>query len=62
MAMYSFLDNYYQLTKSDDVGGLLGSMSLLNDGRSADPAIQEEWEEAIVKSLKNEVNVKLELK
>jgi len=61
-AMYSFLDNYYQLTKSDDVGGLLGSMSLLSDGSSADPAIKEEWEEAVEKALKQEVNANLEFK
>jgi hypothetical protein len=37
--MYSFLESYYQLTGSDEIGGLRGSMSLLVDGATADPAI-----------------------
>lgn len=31
-AMYEFLVGYYERTKSDDVGALLGGMSLLADG------------------------------
>src|SRR3982751_1764260 len=46
-AMYYFLDQLYQSTKSDDIGGLLGSMSLLPDGEPADSAITQEWEEAV---------------
>jgi len=45
-AMYHFLDQYYQQTKSDDVGALLGSMSLLN-GEPVDSAISGDWEDAI---------------
>lgn len=62
LAMYAFLDEYYQATKSDDVGGLLGSMSLLSDGCSADPAIQQEWEEAIQKVMDGSVNALLSFK
>ena len=32
LAMYSFLSDYYDTTNSDEIGGLLGSMSLLEDG------------------------------
>ncbi|WP_428659121.1 hypothetical protein [Reyranella sp.] len=46
-AMYHFLDQYYQGTKSDDVGALLGAMSLLADGEPADPAINSDWEDAV---------------
>ena len=46
-AMFHFLDKIYQRTKSDDLGGLLGSMSLLSDGGTADPAIAREWNEAV---------------
>lgn len=45
-AMYYFLDQFYQRTQSDDVGGLLGSMSLVA-GEPADSAIGGDWEEAI---------------
>ncbi|GAA3933395.1 hypothetical protein [Litoribacillus peritrichatus] len=61
LAMYSFLDEYYQLTKSDDVGGLLGSMSILSDGHVADPAIQEDWDEAIEKVISGKVNAELQI-
>lgn len=45
-AMFYFLNQFYQHTKSDDVGGLLGAMSLVQ-GTPADPTIAEEWEEAV---------------
>ena len=57
--MFSFLENYYELTKSDDIGSLLASMSLLQDGGSADPAIWREWLEAIEKTKKGKVDVEL---
>ena len=50
-AMKVFLDEYYKLTKSDDVGGLLGDMQLLQDGATADPATWGEWEESVEKVL-----------
>lgn len=46
-AMFHFLERFYDVTKSDDVGGLLGSMSLLEDGLTADPAIIDEWRESV---------------
>jgi hypothetical protein len=45
-AMAIFLDEYYWLTKSDDLGGLLGAMSfdIFGDGtQTADPAIWDDW-------------------
>ncbi|USD23098.1 hypothetical protein MJO52_08175 [Microbulbifer variabilis] len=62
LAMYAFLDEYYQATKSEDVGGLLGSISLLSDGGSADPVVQNEWEEAIQKVMDGSVNAQLSIK
>jgi hypothetical protein len=50
-AMYFYLENLYELTKSDDLGGFLGSMSLLQDGKPADAAVWQDWEEAIQKAL-----------
>jgi hypothetical protein len=48
-AMVRFLERYYTLTNSEDVGALLGSMSMdvFQDGKSADPAIWEDWLRAI---------------
>ena len=61
LAMYAFTDNYYQLTQDDEIGDLLGSMSLLPDGETADPAIQSEWKEAVNKVLEGKVNANLNL-
>jgi hypothetical protein len=46
-AMIYFLEKYYELTNSSDVGALLGSMQLLEDGASADPALWSDWLGAI---------------
>jgi len=50
------------MTKSDDIGSLLGSMSLLEDGRTADPAIESDWLKAVEKALEGEVNAGLVLR
>lgn len=62
LAMYQFLDSYYQATQSDDVGGLLGSLSLLQDGSSADPAMWQDWLEAVkvASNKKVDANLKIE--
>ncbi|WP_154381942.1 hypothetical protein [Duganella guangzhouensis] len=46
-AMFRFLEKYYELTGSDDVGALLGSMGHLSDGRPADAAMLGEWHACI---------------
>ncbi len=51
--MYNFLEEYYLRTKSDDIGSLLGDISLLNNGSSADPAMQKDWNKAYEKALNN---------
>lgn len=61
LAMYSFLDAHYQRSKADDVGALLGSMSLLRDGAPADPAIASDWRAAVDAALSGSVDAKMEL-
>ncbi len=46
-AMYYFLEQIYENTKSDAIGGLLGDMSLLADGTPADSSIVNDWNNAI---------------
>jgi hypothetical protein len=46
-AMLLFLERYYEMTNSDELGALLGSMNLLEDGKPADGAIWDEWMQAI---------------
>ncbi|MBK7519238.1 MAG: hypothetical protein IPI75_03645 [Gammaproteobacteria bacterium] len=62
LAMYAFLENYYSLTNSDDVGGLLSGLSLLSDGESADPASKSDWDEAVQKAISGKVNARLQFK
>lgn len=42
-AMFLYLENLYHLTNSDDLGGFLGSMVMLPDGKPIDPAVWEDW-------------------
>lgn len=61
-AMFAFLEHRYRLTESDDLGTLLGSMSLLPDGGTADPAIWEDWLNAIREAESQSVKMDMELK
>jgi len=61
-AMFAFLEHRYKLTQSDDLGALLGSMSLLPNGGTADPAIWQDWCNAIKEAISNGVRLNLELK
>lgn len=61
-AMFAFFEHRYRLTASDDLEAPLGSMSLLPGGRTADPAIWEDWLNAIKEAESRNVNVNTELK
>ncbi|MBG9389876.1 hypothetical protein I5803_17730 [Caenimonas sp. DR4.4] len=45
--MFAFLEAHYQRTKSDDIGALLGDLTLLPGGTSADPAAIVDWQHAL---------------
>ena len=60
LAMYSFLKDHYQRTKSDEIGSLLSSMSLMRDGLPMDQACWSEWEQAIEKAVEGSVDANLE--
>jgi len=54
-AMIKFLDKYYKLTKSDDVGSLLGGMMFIGNSENmntADPAAWNDWLESIEETKK----------
>lgn len=61
LAMYSFLETEYALSKSDEIGGLLGSMSLLADGYPADPAVLNQWKQAVASAVAGKVSAGLSL-
>lgn len=48
-AMYAYLEQLYHSTKSDELGSLLGSMSVIADGETVDPAVWKDWLKAVEK-------------
>src|SRR6266446_1292448 len=48
-AMVDYLEKYYEKTKSDDIGLLVGDMMLFDDGISADPASLDDWNQSVCK-------------
>jgi len=48
-AMFRFLEKYYALTNAEEIGTLLGSMNMaiFQDEKPADPAMWDDWMEAI---------------
>ncbi len=53
MAMFFYLEELYNKTKSDDLAGFLGSMVLLKDGKPVDSAVWADWKKAIEKAKKS---------
>lgn len=51
-AMFHFLKQLYERTKSDDLAGFLGDMSMLENGSTADPAMLHDWERAVEYALR----------
>lgn len=45
--MVLFLEAFYERTQSDDVGGLLSDLILLEDGTTADPAAWKDWMDCV---------------
>lgn len=50
-AMLLFLEDYYQRTGADDIGALLGDLTLNSSGESLDPATLDDWRDAVGKVL-----------
>ncbi|MEZ0225894.1 MAG: hypothetical protein ACAH83_15170 [Alphaproteobacteria bacterium] len=55
-AMFYFLDRLWSTASAEDtrdvLGGMLGGMSLLRDGGTADPAVRHDWDRAVDYALK----------
>ncbi|MEM8849090.1 MAG: hypothetical protein AAGE03_03550 [Pseudomonadota bacterium] len=61
-AMFAYLSKWYDTTGSDEIGALLGSMSLVeDDDRPADPAIWSDWLECVAAAKSGKVDASLQL-
>lgn len=60
-AMYRFLEHEYEMTGSDEIGGMLGSMSLLEDGGTADPAVWSGWIQSVEKVVAGDDDINLHI-
>ena len=61
LAMFSYLEELYLRTSSDDIGAILGQLALLPDGKSADPAAMIDFERAIARVKTGQINGFMEL-
>ena len=60
-AMFEVLKSRYKQTRSDELGGMLGEMSLLPDGSTADPAIWGDWLKCVEAAKGGKVDLQLHL-
>jgi hypothetical protein len=56
LSMYFFLENIYDLTKSEDIAILLGNLQLDEDDVPFDSAYWEDWLNSIHKVKSNVIN------
>jgi hypothetical protein len=61
LAMFAFLQQQYVLSRGDEIGALLGSMALLPDGRPADQALAQDWDQAVARACSGVVDATLRL-
>ena len=61
LAMFDYFRVLYLRTHSDEIGALLGDMSLLSDGGTADPAAWGDWMLSVQRAIDNEVDAELKL-
>ena len=60
-AMYLFLCELYRKAGYDQLAGILGDMSLLDDGTTADPAYWQDWLRMVEKSKQQNPDIGLHL-
>ncbi|WP_197526547.1 hypothetical protein [Botrimarina colliarenosi] len=60
LSTFAFLEGIYRVTRSNELGTLLGSMLLRAEGGTADPAIAGEWEQAMRQAISGSVDARFE--
>ena len=61
LAMYEFLLSVWKRTQDDELGNLLSDMSLLENGKTADPATWGDWIKCVEKVKTGEVDALLHI-
>ncbi len=59
LAMFSFLEDYYNRTKLDEIGSLLSGMCIMSDEMPMDKAYWYEWKKAVQKSRDGKVDAEV---
>ena len=59
LEIFSFLEDYYARTKSDEIGSMLSGMCLMSDGKTMDPAYSEEWKATLQRALEGNVDAEM---
>jgi hypothetical protein len=62
LAMCSFLSELYTKYEFDQLGALLGSLSLLSDGSPADQAAWSDWLRAVERAKGDQVDAALHIR
>ena len=61
LAMFAFLEQYWERGSSEEIAALLGSLSLLPNGESADPASVLDWNKAVELVIAGKVDARLRI-
>jgi hypothetical protein len=62
LAMYAYLSEIYERSRSDEIGLILSDMSRLPDGSTADSAAAAAWDRSVRKALDGIVDANLRLR
>ena len=62
LAMFAFLESRYRRGTPEDLGALLGALSLLPDGTPADPAMAADWSEACAVAREGRAHAAMQLR
>jgi hypothetical protein len=54
--MFEFLRSHYERGPTDEIGSMLGDLSLFLDGKSADPAMTSDWNDAVARVMAAEAS------
>jgi hypothetical protein len=49
-AMFFYLDAYFERNPNAELGSILGDLQGLEDGGPADPAVTQDWKQAVRKA------------